>query len=251
MSGFAGRFARDGAPVALPDLEPMALAAGLRARDGRVCVRASFGIAAADAAGFASTAHATVVFDGRLDNRRELAEACGLRMPGPDDEMPDAAMVLAAYARFDDEFAGHLNGDFALALFDVRRERVMLARDVMSARPLYHASIPGSLLFGTRIKSLLADSRLPAAPDEDGLAELVLDYWSGEERTCFKGISCVPAGHLIVVTRERIERKRHWRSTPRAKSPMDRLPSTVTCFDRSLRRRWNGGCATTARSRSA
>ena len=210
MTGFAGRFARDGAPVALSDLEPMAVAAGLRASEGRVCVRASFGIAAADASGFASTAHATVVFDGRLDNRRELAEACGLRIPGPDDEMPDAAMVLAAYERFDDEFASHLNGDFALALFDVRGERVLLARDVMSARPLYHASIPGSLLFGTRITSLLADSRLPAAPDEDGLAELVLDYWSGEERTCFKGISSVPAGHLIVVTRERIEQKRHW-----------------------------------------
>ena len=210
MTGFAGRFARDGAPVALSDLEPMALAAGLRVSEGRVYVGASFGIAAAAPSGFASTAQATVVFDGRLDNRRELAAACGLRIPGPDDEMPDAAMVLAAYERFDDQFASHLNGDFALALFDVRSERVMLARDVMSARPLYHSSIPGSLLFGTRITSLLADPRVPAAPDEDGLAELVLDYWSDEERTCFKGISAVPAGHLIVVTRERIERKRHW-----------------------------------------
>jgi len=210
VTGFAGRFAREGAPVTLTDMEPMARSAGVPARSERICVRASFGVTAADAGRFASTQHATVAFDGRLDNRDELARACGLRIGGPDDEMPDAALGLAAFERFGDDFAGRLNGDFALALFDVGRDRVMLARDVMSARPLYHASIPGALLFGTRITSLLADSRLATAPDDEGLSELVLEYWCGEERTCFKGISSVPAGHLMVVTRDRIEQQRHW-----------------------------------------
>ena len=104
MSGFAGRFPLDGGP---------------------------FGISAAETA---STAQTLVGFDGRLDNRRELAAACGLRMPGADDGLSDAAVALAAYQHLGDEFAGHLNGDFALAVFDAGRERLLLARDVMSAR---------------------------------------------------------------------------------------------------------------------
>jgi asparagine synthase (glutamine-hydrolysing) len=224
LSGFAGRFALDGGPVARSDIEPMAAAAGRRRTDALVYLARAFGICAADSRIWsaaadpepvlASTSQTIVAFDGRLDNRRELADTCGLRIPGGDDELSDAAVVLAAYHHLGDEFAGRLNGDFAVAVFDVGRQRLLLARDVMSARSLYYSSVAGSLLFGTKIKSLLADPRVVAAPDEDGLAELVLDYWCDDRRTCFKGIQSVAAGEVIVASRERLERKRHWTFDP-------------------------------------
>jgi asparagine synthase (glutamine-hydrolysing) len=189
----------------------------------------------------ASTAQTIVGFDGRLDNRRELADACGLRIHGPDDEPTDAAMVAAAYERFGDNFAAHLNGDFALAVADAGRRTLLLARDVMSARSLYYCPVPGSVLFGTTIKSLLADPRVTAEPDEDGLAELVLDYWCDDDRTCFKGIHSVPAGHVVVVMRNGVIQKPHWSFDPehevRRESFADYCDAFRSLFAASVERR--------------
>ena len=217
MSGFAGCFALDGGPAAPSDIEPIAAASGRRT---------------------------TVGFDGRLDNRRELAEACGLRIPGPDDQISDAAVVLAAYQHFGDDFAGRLTGDFALAVCDVERGRLLLARDVMSARSLYYCPVPGSLLFATTIRPLLADPRVTAEPDEDGLAELVLDYWGDDRGTCFKGIHSVPAGYVVIADRGRVEQRPHWTFDPereiRYGSFADYCDAFRSLFAASVERRLRG-----------
>ncbi len=198
----------------------MAAAAGRRDGLAHIHLRTSFGIVTADARirdtrpatsqQLAASAETVAGFDGRLDNRRELADACGLRIPGPDDTLTDAALVLAAYDRWGDEFAARLNGDFAVAVFDAKHERLLLARDVMSGRSLYYALTPNALLFATKIKSLLADPDVPAVPDDNALAQLVLENWCDDRRTCFEGIFSIPAGFVMIRTRERQQQRPHW-----------------------------------------
>lgn len=188
-----------------------------------------------------SSSGVAVCFDGRLDNREELARAC----PSPADQTTgtasDAAFVLAAYERFGDRFAAHLNGDFALALFDSARRQLMLACDVMASRCLYYCPLPGTLLFASEIKCLLADPRVSTSPDEDGLAEIVLDYWGDDHRTCFKGIYSVPPGQVVVVTPDRVELREHWAFDPgrevRHRTFADYRDEFRSLFEQSVRRR--------------
>ena len=182
-------------------------------------------------------------FDGRLDNRADLLDRFAPTAPGI-DSLSDAALTLAVYEQRGDEFARELNGDFAIAVLDESRRRLILARDVMASQSLYYCVVHGVVLFASQIKSILADRRVTAAPDEDGLAELVLDYWCDDERTCFKGIYSVPPGHAVVVTRDRIDQRAHWTFDPtrqiRYRTFEDYCDHFRTVFEESVRRRLRG-----------
>src|SRR5438067_1784577 len=70
---------------------------------------------------------AVIVFDGRIDNREELLGD----LTGAPAGIADAALALHAYAAWGEGFAEHLNGDFALGLFDPAHQRLLLARDAI------------------------------------------------------------------------------------------------------------------------
>src|SRR5436853_1446361 len=67
----------------------------------------------------------------------------------------DTEVILHLYARHGDACVEHLNGMFAFALWDSRRQRLLLARDRVGEKPLYFANRDGRLIFGSEIKSLL------------------------------------------------------------------------------------------------
>ncbi|MCM3880915.1 MAG: asparagine synthase-related protein [Vicinamibacterales bacterium] len=151
---------------------------------------------------------AMLVMDGRLDNRAELIGALGLHA-----SLSDARLVLAAYEAFDEGFAERLSGDFALAIFDSRRQRLVLARDAIGVRPLYYFHSRSFCAFASEIKGLLAHPEITAHPDDEGVADFMLvgsrplDH---QDLTCFKGISSVVPAHLVIVTPERLTRRRYW-----------------------------------------
>jgi asparagine synthase (glutamine-hydrolysing) len=155
-----------------------------------------------------------VAFDGRLDDREALLAACRAPAAQSSDPPPDAACVAAAYEHAADRFASLLNGDFALALFDGRRRQLFLARDVMGCRRLHYTRRGDTLLFASEIKTLLSEPGVAAVPDEDAIAELVLDKWVDGHHTGFKGIYSVPPGHMVVAGTGTIEIRRHWAFDP-------------------------------------
>jgi asparagine synthase (glutamine-hydrolysing) len=219
MSGIAGAWHLDGRPM-----EPGILAAisgRLRHRgaDGeRQCLSGSVGlscqhlwVAPEDQGVFqpvAGRSGAMLVFDGRLDNRDELVSTLGL-----DPTAGDAACALAAYERWDDEFAGHLAGDFAAAVFDPRAERLLLARDTIGVRPLYYFHDPRVFVFASEIKAILAHPDVSVTPDEEGIADFLLvgaRPLARQDLTCFRGVSSVIPAHIVAVTTHRITRRRYW-----------------------------------------
>ncbi|MEO8115171.1 MAG: asparagine synthetase B family protein [Phenylobacterium sp.] len=150
-----------------------------------------------------------LVADLRLDNRGDLAVDLGLR---PEDarRMCDAALLLAAWERWEDGCFDHLVGDYAFALFDRRRRRLVLARDPMGRRPLFHHQGQGFFAFATMAKGLHALPEVPYGPDEDQAAELLALLPAAATRSFFKDVCRVEPGTLLAVTDQGLSTRRHW-----------------------------------------
>ena len=159
-----------------------------------------------------SSSGARLVFDGRLDNRDELIAALRDRCD-VSPAMPDAALAAASYEINGAQFAGHLLGDFAVAVFDSRQRRVVLARDAMGIRPLYYRRTRTSLFFGSTIKTLLASPHCLARPNNQLLAELLLrrsHRRPADGGTLFAGVDQVPPAHIVVFTPDGVHTERYW-----------------------------------------
>ena len=220
MSGIVGLFNLDGRPAESSILSRLAAAASHRAIDG-----ADFWISGPIGLGHQysrvtpesqgetqpfTSAGSTVSFDGRLDNRAELLDACGAS-----SSLADAAVVLAAYKHFGDAFPSRLNGDFALALADSARGQIVLASDAMGARSLYYAVVGRTLVFASEMKGVLAHPGMQARPDAESLADLLLNGEQDGEHTWLEGVLMVPTGGAIVATVDDVRRLRCWSFEPR------------------------------------
>jgi asparagine synthase (glutamine-hydrolysing) len=112
-------------------------------------------------------------------------------------------------------FVERLEGMFALALWDARRGRLVLARDRVGKKPLLWTTLPdGTLAFASELKALL---RLPGLPRELDLsavdAYLALQYVPGH-RTPLRGIEKLPPGHLLIWEDGRVTVERYWQPEP-------------------------------------
>ena len=134
----------------------------------------------------------------------------------------DTEVIVHAYEQYGERFVQHLSGQFALALWDVRRQRLLLARDRVGIRPLFYARIGGRLLFGSEVKSILAVAPEAAALDEQGLAQVFTFWGTVGERTVFRDVRSLAAGHMLIVERgaERLEHYWDW-SFPRGQGRSD------------------------------
>ncbi|TXG78777.1 MAG: asparagine synthase (glutamine-hydrolyzing) [Rhodocyclaceae bacterium] len=152
------------------------------------------------------------VFNGEIFNYVELrAEliAQGHRFY----TQSDTEVIVHLYDRYGDRFVEHLNGQFAIALWDARRHRLVLARDRAGIRPLFHTRARGRLWFASEIKALLAVLPERARLHAPGLVE-ALTYWAPvDPETVFEGVHSLPPGHLLAIEadgRETLTRYWDW-----------------------------------------
>jgi asparagine synthase (glutamine-hydrolysing) len=153
-----------------------------------------------------------VVFNGEIFNyvelRRDL-EARGHRFY----TQSDTEVIVHLYEEQGDRFVEALNGQFAIALWDAPRQRLVLARDRTGIRPLFHAEHGGRLLFASEVKALFALPGVPRRIDRHALAQ-TCTYWSSlAPRTAFEGVSALPPGHVMVVEggKQRLWKYWDWR----------------------------------------
>ncbi|MCW7541671.1 asparagine synthase (glutamine-hydrolyzing) [Aquabacterium sp. A7-Y] len=151
----------------------------------------------------------SLVFNGEIFNhvelRREL-QALGHRFR----TRSDTEVLLHLYQRHGDSFVDHLNGQFAIALWDARRERLVLARDGSGIRPLFYARQGGRLLFASEVKALFADPALPRRLDRQALGELFTCWAPLGGRSVFEGVQSLPPGHLLITDAHGTTLRRYW-----------------------------------------
>jgi asparagine synthase (glutamine-hydrolysing) len=93
-----------------------------------------------------------------------------------------------------------LRGQFAIALWDVRRHQLTLGRDRFGISPLYWTRQGDWLLFASEIKGLLASGMVPAKPDLRGIDHIFTFSAMPGPVTCFEGVQLLPAGHYLQIT---------------------------------------------------
>ncbi len=184
----------------------------------------------------------TLVADVRLDNRDDLIEALALN-PAQARVTCDAAILMAALEQWDEAALDHLVGDFAFALWDAQRQRLLLARDFLGQRPLHYHHGNGFFAFASMPKGLHALPEVPYAPSSSAMADfLVLMPDTGAE-TFFEGIQRVPAGHSLCVTPIGTSLRRYWeprRKELRLGSPENYAEALRDQMDTAVRSRLRG-----------
>src|SRR5436309_5104243 len=116
-----------------------------------------------------------VVFNGEIYNHPELRqqlEAKGHRFRSH----CDTEVILRLYLEYGVAFPTYMNGQFALAIWDRPRERLLLARDRIGKRPLFYYRSDSALIFGSEIKSILATGQVPRRFNERALDQ-VFTFW--------------------------------------------------------------------------
>jgi asparagine synthase (glutamine-hydrolysing) len=173
------------------------------------------------------------VFNGELYNfpqlRAELTRQ-GHRLTGTGD----SECLVHLYEEHGDELLHRLRGMFALAIWDARRRRLLLARDRMGKKPLFYASRGPRLTFASELKALLQDPDLPRRVDRVALNHyLTLGYvpapWSILEE-----VRKLPPGHLLVWQDGRAEIRRYWQLVFRPRPPLSEAEACAQLREKLL-----------------
>jgi asparagine synthase (glutamine-hydrolysing) len=150
-----------------------------------------------------------VVFNGEIYNFEELRktlEASGHTFA----TNSDTETIVHLYEEYGLEFVDSLRGMFAIALWDERRERLLLVRDRIGEKPLYYAFDEGKLFFGSEIKAIL-QAGVRRAVDAQSVCDFLAAGYVAGERTFFKEISKIPPGHIGIYEKGDFTVRPYWK----------------------------------------
>ena len=150
-----------------------------------------------------------VIFNGEIYNFAEVRHellAHGHRFR----TNSDTEVIAHGYEQWGEHCVDRFRGMFAFAVWDGRARRLMLARDRLGVKPLYYAEVPGGLVFGSEIKSLLEDPQVAREWRADALdAYLTLLYIPAPD-TIYRGIHKLPPAHVLIAERGQVRLSRYW-----------------------------------------
>ena len=137
-----------------------------------------------------------VVQNGEIYNYRELRdELRGLGHTFSTDS--DTEVFVHLYEQYGVGFVERLRGMFAFALWDSRAQRLLLGRDRFGIKPLYWGRAKDCLLFGSELKSLIANPSFSREIDLESLGAYLTWNWIPTPLTIYRDASKLPAGHVL------------------------------------------------------
>ena len=146
----------------------------------------------------------------RLDNRGDLVKTLGLH-PGASS---DPALIAEAYRRWGLDFPRHLLGDFAIALWDPLRRRLLLVRDAYGVRALYYAVTRAGVVFASQARALFAQGAVQPELSPLRMAQYLARDFGDARQTFFASVERLPPGHLLVADAEGVTRHRYFAFNP-------------------------------------
>ncbi len=150
-----------------------------------------------------------LVFNGEIYNYLALKadlEAAGHRFASSSD----VEVVVHLYEQYGDDLVDHLRGMFAFALYDRRRQRLLLVRDRSGQKPLYYALSGGMLIFASEIKAIHASGLVAKELDRESLRSYLTYGFVVGEPTLFEGVLKLPAGCALSAAEGVTEKRRYW-----------------------------------------
>lgn len=150
-----------------------------------------------------------VILNGEIFNYVELAdelESRGHRFY----TRSDTEVIVHLYEDMGPDCVERLNGMFAFALWDTRRQQLFLARDRLGVKPLYYADSADGFAFASELKSLLLCPFVSRDIDGDAMADYLTLMYIRAPHTPFKDVAKLPPGHFMLVGRDGVRVQRWW-----------------------------------------
>lgn len=151
------------------------------------------------------------VYNGEIYNYRELRQelrSLGYRFTTD----TDTEVIVHGYQEWGAQLAYRLNGMFAIAIHDIRNEKILLIRDQLGIKPLFYMFDGQNLCFGSEIKALLASRRVSRELNTTALVDFMSWEYIPGKNTLFKSIRKLEAGHYIEVdlNQPKVDPKCYW-----------------------------------------
>lgn len=220
MCGISGIVNLRGQHVAPDQLEAMIARLGHRGPDG-------YGIYSSAAAGLAHTRLAiidleggrqpmstvdgnlSITFNGEIFNYIELRNELVLK-GHQFVTRSDTEVILHLYQEEGEACVHRLNGQWSLAIWDLRRRRLFLSRDRLGVRPLFYTQTVDSFLFASEVKALFAHPGISRELDFQALDQIFTFWVTLPPRTAFQNIQQLPPGHSLILEDGKIHLWRYW-----------------------------------------
>jgi asparagine synthase (glutamine-hydrolysing) len=180
-------------------------------------------VATGDQPVFDESGTVVAVFNGEIYNFRQLRE----RLIGNGHVLrgsSDSECIPHLYEEHGVDFVRHLRGMFAIALWDRRRSRLVLARDRLGKKPLYYRVDPKGLAFASELKALLTDPATDRTVDEEAVSHYLTYQYVPAPHSVLASVRKLEPAHVLVYEDGRHTTSRYWRLDYRPKDARRAVP---------------------------
>jgi asparagine synthase (glutamine-hydrolysing) len=152
-----------------------------------------------------------ISFNGEIYNHQEIREELMRDGYKFKTNHSDTETTLYAYEKWGEDFVHKLRGMFAIAIWDERRDRLLLVRDRTGIKPLYYTVSNQKLYFASEIKAILEDSSVKRGLNKKGLYDYLSFLTVPAPETLFDNIYKIPAGHMLIIEKGKVSAlKEYW-----------------------------------------
>ena len=154
-----------------------------------------------------------VVFNGEIYNFRELRkelESRGHKFR----TRSDTEVIVHGYKQWGTEVFNHLNGMFGIAIWDIKRRRLVVARDAMGIKLIYYRIANGQLTFGSEMRPVLAAGESRPEVSSAAIALFLRFRYTPSPLTIFEGVKKLAAGTMLVVEDGKCREERWYNFVP-------------------------------------
>ncbi|MEH7389702.1 asparagine synthase (glutamine-hydrolyzing) [Bacillus sp. JJ1474] len=152
-----------------------------------------------------------LIFNGEIYNYQELKKDL-LEKGHIFKTDTDSEVLIHGYEEYGVDLLQKLRGMFAFAIWDTKKETMLLARDFFGIKPLYYTqnTTDNSFIFGSEIKSFLKNSSFKKELNKDALMPYLTFQYSVLDETFFKGVYKLKPGHYMIYKQGKMEIKQYW-----------------------------------------
>src|SRR5579872_287887 len=150
-----------------------------------------------------------VVYNGEIYNFLELRQELASR-GHKFRTHSDTEMIVHLYEEMGADCVTRLRGMFAIALYDVKRDSLLLARDRLGKKPLYYALHEGRFFFGSEIKAMLAAAPELAEVNPEGVLQFFYYGYIPDPYSAFRGIQKLASGYLAEYKGRELKVRQYW-----------------------------------------
>jgi asparagine synthase (glutamine-hydrolysing) len=155
-----------------------------------------------------------LAFNGEIYNHAKLRD--GLEQRGHVyRSKTDSETILHLYEELGVDFVHDIEGDYGIAIWDATREQLILVRDRIGVKPLYYYFKDGRFIFASEIKAILQHPAVTPDIDEKALNHYLTFLTTPAPSTLFRDIHKLPAGHLLILSRDgSLQIRQYWDALP-------------------------------------